>query len=403
MRRPAATRLLLDVLQPDTSPPLATLDERAWQALADAALRHALAPYLWLRLQERNASSIIPPGIGESLQATHTLATLRAEAWQRQLEQVLRALNGTGVPTILLKGAHLGREVYPAALARPLSDLDLLVPPDDLSRAVRALGDAGYALPTPEDWASYRDHHHAPPVRRAGRLPVELHATIEPCAPPFNLPLADLWTRARCTTAGGTGAYVLAPEDLLLHLAVHMGHSHLLGSSLVRICDVALVLTRYGANMDWEEVVRLTREAGARRFVYTALELSRLLLRAGAPPAVHQDLRHPGDQDVIAHALVLLDKARPVISGAISLTRPGVSAVARVAEVSRALLAPPARREAWNGQRSDDDLAQRRQREAYESRWRMVRHYLRQPWDAVSVLLHLRRVRHLRSWATGDA
>jgi hypothetical protein len=60
------------------------------------------------------------------------------------LGQLALAVDGIGAPIMLLKGAALAEDVYPRPWQREMSDIDLLVAPEDLDSVVAVLCDAGF-------------------------------------------------------------------------------------------------------------------------------------------------------------------------------------------------------------------------------------------------------------------
>ena len=97
------------------------------------------------------------------------------------VERARSALARAGVPSLVFKGAALVADgTYPDPGARRMNDADVLVPPDQAGRAVRALMDAGYEAVT--GWSEDPDRvarlgHPAGPVRPVGhhrdRSPLE--------------------------------------------------------------------------------------------------------------------------------------------------------------------------------------------------------------------------------------
>lgn len=398
MPHPSSTHLLLDILGRGTAPVPRDLPEQEWDALLAAASRQFVLPLLAHRLRERDAAGLPPAPARQQLADAHTLGLLRAEAWRQQLDEALGALRAHAVPAALLKGAFLAAHAYPSPAVRPMGDLDLLVPPELLARAIDALVDVGYARPDARTWVVHRTHRHPPPLTRPGRLQVELHVAIEPTSAPFTLPLADVWTRAQPVPGGGQYALALAPEDLLLHLATHMGRSHLLGSSLVRVYDVAVWLERFGRTVDWDAVVRRSTESGARRFVSTALAITERLLGVAVPAEVRRALHAEADDAVVADAVALLDTSTVELSGALALTRTDESTWARLRRVGRALLAPPAPGRARTGPVAAG-WAARGRRDTFRTRWGTIARVLLRPTEARAALQRVGRVKRLRAWA----
>jgi hypothetical protein len=72
---------------------------------------------------------------------------LRNERLARQLEEAVIAMNGQGVTPVLLKGAAtLATAPVERRGVRLMSDLDIMVMPDEAERAVLALGEIGYEV-----------------------------------------------------------------------------------------------------------------------------------------------------------------------------------------------------------------------------------------------------------------
>jgi hypothetical protein len=204
------------------------------------------------------------------------------EANRRLLDQLaglLPVLGGAGVPTVLLKGAALVLGAYPDPGLRPMSDLDVLVPVDRVRDAVRALGAQGWAPEAPLTAAALRLTHSLP-FRRPGHAPLDLHWHVfeECCAPADD---ESLWAASRPAAVDGVPTRVPAPEDQLLHVAVH-GEKWVHVPGIRWIAD-AVVLVRAGG-VRWE---RLVAEAIRRRFVLrmrAQLEYLRSAFEAPIPP-----------------------------------------------------------------------------------------------------------------------
>jgi hypothetical protein len=390
-----AAELLLALLGRG-DPDLSSLRERA-PSVTDLASSQELLPLLWHRLQERGAVDLSPIVL-ERFADVHTLASLRAEARRRQLRELLEALHAADVPVVLLKGAFLAAHAYPSDAIRPMGDLDLLVPSALLGTAIDRLVELGYMRPTARDAESFREFRHAPPLQhRLRRLGVELHDTIEPCAAPFTLPLADVWARAHAIPASEGHALALAPEDLLLHLATHMGYSHLLGTSILRVYDVALWVDRFGDTADWNAVVARAEASGVRRFVYAALGLAACLLAAPVPPGVLRRMRREPDDVAISVAARLLT-APEILPGATVLTWVHDNKWRRARRFARSLLVTSTlhSRDSERGVQQLDHVAHSRR---YRARLSALTRLLVHPRILRISMQQAMRARYLLSWA----
>ena len=134
---------------------------------------------------------------------------------------VIRALDATGVPYILLKGPSIARWLYDADEARAYSDSDVLVPPEQFDKAVAALAGAGFRPEVDESKmpAWWRDHA-VTAVREGDAATVDVHRTL----PGALAPEATVWAALSKDTdtllVAGTEVTVLAEPGRLLHLAL---------------------------------------------------------------------------------------------------------------------------------------------------------------------------------------
>ncbi len=138
-----------------------------------------------------------------------------------QLLEIGVAFAQAGLRGVALKGAaELLCPVYPDPGLRFLSDIDILLPADDVTRASQCLLDIG-AVPDPEAQAELIGHHHEAPLGRPDwPVAVELHRAVGhgPAAARL-LPPADLLGAAVATAE--TGLSVPAPAHRLAHAVLH--------------------------------------------------------------------------------------------------------------------------------------------------------------------------------------
>ncbi|HEX4463864.1 MAG TPA: nucleotidyltransferase family protein [Solirubrobacterales bacterium] len=89
------------------------------------------------------------------------------------------ALGGAGIRSAALKGPLLGEAIYGEPGRRPSSDVDLLVPAEDLHRAVEVARELGYEGPIDRPMADGLPLLHFSLTHKGGELPpLELHWRI---------------------------------------------------------------------------------------------------------------------------------------------------------------------------------------------------------------------------------
>jgi hypothetical protein len=282
-------------LSPDRRTPPPELTPVEWDDLLAQAYRQGVAPQLYRRLLAEARVRGVPRN---ALQAIWLgMARQREEAvrLQRELPAVLRCLRVAGVTPILLKGAHFATTVYPEPMLRPMGDFDLLVRRAELATAEEALCVTGYASARTESVADVCAHEHSlPTLLQKGSHPIELHWTIAPPAAGIRIDVDGLWNRAQPITVAGEPAYVLAPEDALLHICLHAAVLHLFDQGLRPLLDMAALLERYGTALDWAAVESRARACGIERPVYLVLELTRREAGAAVPESVLTQLQPGG-------------------------------------------------------------------------------------------------------------
>jgi len=251
--------------------------------LLEEASRHSVLPLVARRLKLR-----------APLEKTAMQNVLR----HRDFAVVAKALRERGVEVLALKGIHLASVVYRDLAVRPMRDLDLLVRAEDLQRAGEALESIGYApsrsYTTTGGATPYAVNHHLPQFTKSGATLVEIHWHIIPPSFDQRIDIREMWERSQTIRIAGEDVRVFAPEDLLLHLAVHATYSHACDLSAQAWCDIAETTRRH--EISWPDVVERAIRWRCSRGTYLALRMSRDLLAAPIPDDVLAALM-PSDFD----------------------------------------------------------------------------------------------------------
>jgi hypothetical protein len=265
---------------------------------------NGVGPLLYHRLTAVSRAPAIPPEVLGRLRAAALQSAAQSLQNRRELGQVLAALHRHGIDVIVLKGSHLGQLVYESSAVRTMCDIDLLVRRESLTRSAQVLQGLGL-VPQHQnvEMVDYARHHHLRPMARPGGIRVELHWNIAQPDAPFAVDLPGLWARAQPVELAGVPALVLAPEDLVLHLCLHVSFGHRFRFGLRGAWDVLEVARHHRDTLDWEVIVQRARQWGVSRYVYLTLRLVRELLGAEIPPAALAGLRPPGfAQEVVGWA-----------------------------------------------------------------------------------------------------
>lgn len=289
-----------------------------WQPPADltsliaAAARHQLTPLLGTVLADR-------PG------AEPWAATLRQERYytvrrQAQLATLagpyLDALHARGIPVIVLKGGVLAERYYQRPDDRPMHDVDLLLRPGDVEKALALAADVGLQR---FDDAHTLDFdlrfdtktvltHHPHDLRQPS---LDLHWALmrDWLDGRGNVWLETAWQRAEPATFAGRPVLSLAPPDLLVHVVLHLAIQHAF-EGLLWFCDVALIASAMNDPADWDASISGARSLGYGAALGVTLDLLDDLFAVRVPADVRRRLGRRSPRHALARRLVRRHLAR---------------------------------------------------------------------------------------------
>jgi hypothetical protein len=300
----------------DESGPGLTLSPRQWTWLADEATRHHLRGVTYRRIADSPFAALVPGEVWERLRAFYLETASRNAVLFRQTSLLARELAARGIPVMLLKGVHLARFVYADPGLRSMADVDIMVHRRYLAEAERVFVERGFGpLPRPELDAWCRTNHHLDKLSKDGAPEVEVHWHIQRPAGPFRIDLDGLWQRSRAATLDGVPVRLLSPEDLLLHLAIHLSQQHhFRRAALKGVMDIATVIAAEGSAIDWTQLADRAVAWGASGILYTTLRLAAELLAAAVPASLYQALPHQlRDEEVVEVARRYILTLHPVV------------------------------------------------------------------------------------------
>jgi Uncharacterised nucleotidyltransferase len=278
------------------------LSDRQWAWLADEATRHHLRGVTYRRVADSPFAAVVPGEVWERLRSFYLETAGRNAVLVRQTSGIVQELAAREIPVLLLKGMHLAQFVYAEPGLRSMADVDIMVRREHLAGAERVFLERGYGpLPRPAiaEWCGW--NHHLAKLTKTGAPEVELHWSIQRPTGPFRIDLEGLWQRSRAATLDGAPVRLLSPEDLLLHLTIHLSHQHYFRRAALKgVVDIATVVATQGSRIDWRLLARRAIDWGASGVLYTTLRLTEELLAVPVPPSLLQQLPHAAqDEEVV--------------------------------------------------------------------------------------------------------
>jgi hypothetical protein len=274
---------------------LAKLTLSDWDLLLPQARRAGmLARLAWLA---EHSGQTVAGRPGEYLEGARILSIRQAKAVHFEVERIHAALEGTGIPIVLLKGAAYEMAGLPCAVGRSFSDIDLLVPHEHLETAEKLLRLHGWASGhhTAYDERYYRKWmHEIPPLIHVRRHTViDLHHAILPLTARIKSNPKSLFENARALP-GFENLFVLAPADMLLHSATHLFTEGEYNHGLRDLADLDSLLRHFSAEPGfWNELGRRAEVLNLSRPLYYALRYCMAVFETPIPAAAWQSQGRP--------------------------------------------------------------------------------------------------------------
>jgi hypothetical protein len=273
--------LVRSVAEHDWAAPPPGIDELVrgvdLSALPAASAFHGVAGCVYHSLR---GNRLVDAETASVLEATHHRARLTHLQTVADLRTIVPVLDGLGAPWIVVKGPVLA-SLYTRADLRGYTDLDIVVAPEWLGRALDALEAAG-ARVVDANWELMRRTMSGQVHMVMGRTGIDLHWHLLNDArlrDAFSVPVRALYQRARRVDVDGLAVPTLDPVDTVLHLALHATISG--GNRLVWLKDVEQ--TAPAALAQWDELLWRGRESGAALAVATMFDATREVLGAPIP------------------------------------------------------------------------------------------------------------------------
>lgn len=272
-----------------------------WQAARFAVQVHGVGPLLHVRLAERMPAD----GAGGHAAAflrylahCHEMNVQRHALWRSELERLLAAAAGAGIPIVAIKGAALLPHYWPDPALRPTSDIDLLARPEDRPAVDETAAGLGWTLhgAVPRHRVYYLARLGTAAREEVGEHPAQpLRLEIHEHAGQAFLGLRHdvtemLWTSASASQVGDAPVLQPALAPLFEHVLIHTAFD--LAKRLTRFIkleDLRLLGARLSPG-DWEGFVARAGAFRLERFYLAPLLMLERYMDTPVPADVRRRL-----------------------------------------------------------------------------------------------------------------
>lgn len=272
---PRELKLILSLLMNNTDDHQAiNLEHLAgidWDLFIQQAMHHRVYPVLYTKIKDSNENTI-PPHVIQYLSQEYKRNTFKMLYLSAEMDRVSKIFSEDKIRLLFLKGPVIAHDLYGDISLRTSSDLDFLIPIEELDKAEAILVELGYEKEdyiktVLNDW-TWR-HHHVTYFHPEKRLKLEIHWRLNP-GPSFEPSFEELWSRKRQSNLTNYPVYFLGKEDLFLFLVSH-GARH--GWSRLRwLLDIHQMTEQM---IDWEKTNKLVKSyhfhyVGAQALILTS-------------------------------------------------------------------------------------------------------------------------------------
>ncbi|AXI10762.1 Renal dipeptidase [Oceanobacillus zhaokaii] len=282
---PKELNLILELLKGNYPSDILAIDKGLfqsvdWNLFIDLAMHHRVYPVLHSKLKLA-IDKQIPEYVVDTISRPYKQNTLQMLFLTAEMEQISQLFAAREISLLQLKGPALAHDLYGDISLRTSSDLDVLIPIEQLQLAEEILIEQGYKKEdyiktVLNDW-KWR-HHHITFIHPIKKIKVEIHWRLSP-GPGKEPSFTEFWERRRQSTLTKQPVYLLGKSDLYLFLTAH-GARH--GWSRIRwLLDIHQLV---GQNLDQEKILHILENYHSLHIGGQSLILASELLNTKLPP-----------------------------------------------------------------------------------------------------------------------
>ena len=225
-----------------------------WVTVVNEAERHAIAPMVYHAI--KNSGYAMPLQAKRQLYALIQRHTWANETRTEVLGEIIDACGRKHIDIVILKGAYLAHTISPDPSWRPMSDIDVLAAPSQVTEVQKTLQEMGFSIPESNSSRYMSSHHHLPCatlLRNGLNVAVEVHHDALSGDANASITTENLTMPLRQISIAGRQTYALGHQDQLRHLYHHMSEPAQL-LKLVWCNDIARYAWHFRQDLIWPDL-----------------------------------------------------------------------------------------------------------------------------------------------------
>ena len=250
-----------------------------WDELLEEAREHSVTSLIYPSINKSNIINSLDKDKLNSLKEQIFYSNINQVKHIKQTVAILKELRMRNIDAIVLKGLVV-RSLYPNPDLRTMSDADIIVHREDLSKLTEVLLSMNYVK------TKHEDEHGTHIVFNKLNSCIEVHWTLlnEDFFKGDKLFEQNLWNNTMKIEIGDTEALSLSWEDLAVHLCIHMAsHFSHKGFGVRQLCDLVLVVEKKYDEINWVSFNEKIRACKIEKFTAAIFNVCRKLFNMNIP------------------------------------------------------------------------------------------------------------------------
>ena len=254
-----------------------------WPVIMERARSHQIYPLVYRTLSDLGFSGV-PEPVQSGLRNLYLANALRNQLLAEELARVLSLLGDSAIPVTPLKGVPLALTLFADPAARVCGDIDILVRPADITRAIDLILASGYSGQINHPYFSKLALRHGRhfSVTREGRgisFVLEVHWILVQHSSKNSEAVRDLWAETRPQTCFEVQARSLSPEWEFLYLCMHAADHD--WQALKWLADIHQIVL--SGKVNWRKAMEEAERLELGPVIRQTLAVSSLLLGTPLP------------------------------------------------------------------------------------------------------------------------
>ncbi len=253
-----------------------------WSYLREMSISHKVLALIHFNL-DKIAPQTIPEDIRASFVRFYQINVQKNLLLTAELLKILDLYRKHQIPAIPLKGAVLARQAYSNFGLRTFSDIDIVVPEANFTKAQELLVQFGYKPhPTNNSQRVRQAQYNKPNTLFC----VDLHYAFSPRNHFVSVDSAPFWDNLTTFSLAGQEMSIFTPEYMAIYLCLEGAKEH--WRTLNRICDLSELIC--SQTLDWKKLLYIAQAIDRQLVLYLGLYLVHTLFGIEIPDFVWTEI-----------------------------------------------------------------------------------------------------------------